>query len=190
MLSRASCLVIALAATACLQNHELFQDVPPGTPRHAAGEPCTKDEDCVTANVCTNEQCTPCPTFMHCREGFSALPRNGCTWCAPYNDCASDDDCGSDMVCYAGAQCPPGCNDDPTCCFGNRCSDPSCPPPNLDCSVSGCADGSNCIGGGHYDGCACDPSTHEWTCMQHDGEQNQCDGFRGGGGPPGGGGRM
>ncbi|HWP10107.1 MAG TPA: hypothetical protein VNN72_30400 [Polyangiaceae bacterium] len=189
MLTRASCLAIALAATACLQNHELFHDV--AAVRHATGESCAKDDDCVTSNVCTDQVCAPCPAFMHCRDNFSALPRNGCTWCAPYNDCTSDEQCPSGTTCYAGAQCPPGCDGDPACCYGNRCSDPSCPPPNLDCSVAGCADGSNCIGSGQFDGCECDPSTHEWTCMMHEGPENQCDGFRGGGGPPGGpGGRM
>lgn len=189
MLLRASCLLVALLAPACLENHELFQDI---ATRHATGEPCATDEDCITANVCTNAVCTPCPSFMHCRDGFGAQPRNGCTWCAPINDCLSDDQCGSGMVCYAGAQCPPGC-DDPSCCYGNLCSDPSCgpPPSNLDCSRVGCADGSNCVGTGQFEGCACDPSTHEWTCMMHEGEQNQCDGYRGGAGPPGGpGGRM
>jgi len=193
MLSRASCLVLAFIATGCLQNHELFQEV---APRHNVGEPCATDEDCVTSLICSDEVCTACPEFMRCRQGFSALQRNGCTWCAPRNDCTSDEECGSGMVCYAGQQCPPGCND-PSCCFGNLCSDPSCPPPpNLDCSLSGCADGSNCVGTGQVGGCACDPSMHTWSCMMQDGAANQCDHFRGpggeqgGGGPPGGGGRM
>ena len=191
MFLRALCLFVTLAAAGCLKNHELFQDVaeePDAGPsaKGADGEACARDEDCVTGTVCTSEVCTACPTATRCRDDFSAIKRNGCTWCTPNNECLSNAECGAGMVCWAGFQCPPGCND-ASCCFGNLCSDPSCgpPPSNLDCSRVGCADGSNCVGTGSVDGCACDPTTHDWSCMMQEGA-NECDPYPGGG-PPGGG---
>lgn len=183
--------IVSASLGGCLQNHELFQDVAESLPDagavegRAAGDACTRDEDCLTGTVCNDQICTPCPTSTRCRENFSALKRNGCTWCTPQNECLSNDECGGGMVCYPGLQCLPGCDGDLSCCFGNLCSDPSCgAPPNLDCSRVGCADGSSCVGAGVVDGCACEPSTHQWQCMLQDGE-NECEQFSGGG--PGGG---
>lgn len=187
MFRRASRLLVALAAVGCLQNHDVFRDVEPrpAPERSPLGGACSRDEDCVVPSVCLNQICSACPSTLRCRPDFTVLARNGCSWCAPSNECVTDSDCGPGMQCFAGAQCPPGCSD-PSCCFGNLCSDPSCgPPPNLDCSRVGCADGSNCIGTGTVDGCECQPATHTWECMMHDG-QNECD-HQQYGMPPGGG---
>jgi len=198
MFRRASPWILLLAAGGCLKNHEIFRDIEqqeaPETPEagapelRAVGEACSRDEDCVFRSVCLNQTCTACPSTTRCRDDFSLASRNGCGWCAPDNQCFTDSDCEPGLECFTGVQCKPGCND-PSCCFGNLCSDPSCgpPPPNFDCSRVGCADGSNCVGTGIVDGCACNPDTRTWECEMRDGE-NECDHQPYG--MPSGGGRM
>jgi hypothetical protein len=164
----------------CLQNHELFREVDAAGAgatepvKSAIGQACARDEDCVSASWCANQLCTACPTATRCRDNFSAVKRNDCTWCAPNNECLANSECGGDEVCYAGLQCTPGCQNDPTCCYGNLCGDPSCgPPTSLDCSKVGCADGGSCLGTASFDECECDEVTHVWGCAMSSGS-NQC----------------
>jgi hypothetical protein len=168
----------------CLDNHELFREVEAssaggggGGPaaRSPAGGPCNADQDCVSTTWCADRTCTPCPPSTRCRARFSAVTRNGCTWCAPPNECLKDSECGEQMLCYAGAQCAPGCDPaDPACCFGNLCGDPNCgPPTDLDCSVVGCSDGGMCVGTAKVEDCECDEETQKWLCATSTG-QNQC----------------
>jgi hypothetical protein len=192
-----SCLP-ALAA-GCLQTHQLFQEVngtgglgaagsaasgrggqsgnfggPGGPPmmRFHPGDPCSADTDCVSGSWCMQGTCTTCGAATDCRQGFNAVARNGCQWCAPPNTCVTNESCGDGQICYPGDQCEPGCSD-LTCCHGNQCGDPECGPPDqLDCSVIGCPDGNPCMGTAQAQNCRCDH--HQWMCDMSDGA-NQCE---------------
>ena len=180
-----SCLPVL--AVGCLQTHQLFQGVTtnggsagmpatgrggPPMMRFPAGDPCSADTDCMSGSWCMQGICTTCGAATDCREGFSPAARNGCSWCAPPNECVTDTSCGDGMQCFPGSQCEPGCRD-LTCCHGNLCGDPECGPPDqLDCSVVGCPDGNACMGTSQARDCRCDH--HQWTCDMSDGA-NQCE---------------
>ena len=200
MLSRNIRLALAVSCLpaftpGCLQTHELFQEVTgsggmgasAGTPgvtggpggrsggptqRFPAGDPCQADTDCFSGNWCMQGTCTTCGAATDCRDGFGPAARNGCSWCAPANECVTDASCGDGMKCFPGSQCEPGCSE-LTCCHGNLCGDPDCGPPDqLDCSVVGCPDGNPCMGSAQAHNCRCDH--HGWMCDMTDGA-NQCD---------------
>jgi hypothetical protein len=180
MQARRFCLVLALGTWGCLQEHQLFRDVEAGAgassapAKHGLGEACARDEDCVAASWCAEGTCSACPAATRCRDNFSAIKRNDCTWCAPPNECLADAECGDDGVCHAGLQCLPGCHDDPSCCFGNLCGDASCGrPTNLDCAQVGCPDGGSCVGTGRVDDCECEDPALGWSCATVTGA-NQC----------------
>lgn len=136
---------------------------------------CKSHADCPDQTVCEGFQCVPCA-----KSSASACPsecpwpswkaqpfnRNRCALCecAPPSMCTSDADCGAGLQCYRGQQCQEGCND-PSCCFGNFCSQPGCEnPPALSCSIVGCAIGP-CVGDNACEpaACKCDGKAFECT---------------------------
>jgi hypothetical protein len=126
---------------------------------------CSADSDCGAKGLCENYQCRNCPAEP-CPETWSAVLRNGCSFCVPKSQCnqAEDPVCG-ELRCVAGQSCLPGCNADPSCCFGNRCVDPNCfTLKGMDCLVAGCTAGSLCKVGGPAIECKCQPSTGTFAC--------------------------
>lgn len=139
--------------------------------RFPLGSHCASDADCTSGTWCVSGMCSSCDSPTDCRDGYSATARNGCSWCAPPNECVTDASCGDGMLCFPGNECEPGCQD-LTCCHGNLCGDSECgPPSDLDCSVVGCADGAPCMGSAQARNCRCDH--RQWMCDMSDG-QNQC----------------
>lgn len=133
---------------------------------------CADDRECVEgAEWCVGGRCVECDNsgpacFIVCPAGWSTYMRNGCSPCdcAPMNACTSDRMCGGLNVCHPGAFCTDWCPDDPSCCFGNTCSMPSCDgPPPVGCFVRGCPEGETCTASGcASSSCTC--TADGWAC--------------------------
>ena len=135
------------------------------------GEACTTHGQCAFGTVCGDYSCQACPAEPAscpgpCAYGFQPLliVRNGCGLCecVPPSQCTGNADCQNGETCYAGTQCQDGCSD-PTCCFGNHCSQPGCEgtrPPL--CLAFGCSNGGSCLAACDATSCACDGAG--WIC--------------------------
>jgi hypothetical protein len=135
---------------------------------------CADDAECGAGQWCVGGVCGPCDNSgtacdIVCPDGWSTYARNGCSpcECAPLNACAADADCAAGEKCYAGNfcwdWCPPG---DPSCCFGNVCSQAGCSDPNpTGCHTTGCPEDQQCVSDPiecASSGCACDGQG--WAC--------------------------
>ena len=137
---------------------------------------CSLDSNCPYTFWCTDGRCRRCvqpPPGSLCAPGLYPFPRNGCTWCVPPNECGGPPGspmCSQDQVCYAGQTCLPHC-DEPACCFGNICDAPGCgKTTDLDCSIVGCPDGSNCFVADPGQVCTC--QSGRWLCSAA--SRNRC----------------
>lgn len=145
-----------------------------GGQQDGGGGTCATDTDCTAGSLwCVGGTCVPCDNTglicdLACGNGWQLYVRNGChpCECAPLNACTSDGDCGGNDKCYAGAFCWDWCPaDDPSCCFGNICTNPGCTiTPPTGCVTRGCPQGDTCSAS---TGCApsvCSCSGGNWMC--------------------------
>lgn len=132
---------------------------------------CTLDTHCPPGSWCLNDSCLPCEPAPACPSGWQTLPRNGCDWCVPENDCTSDEHCGDGYACYPGQTCLPGCEPgDPACCYGNLCDAVGCgTTEGVDCLLVGCPEDRACVGGDEAPACLCDADLGTWLCSVESG---------------------